>query len=201
MEIEDTWMQIEESDFILKNIISSDLNSLSSKAPLKKLKKSLYNGVLWGCLFNIVYVFICVYYNIGIVYLLLFTVISFNSWLIISGYKLHSSIKENIDSNNSLLLELQKNYYSITKWGALQEKVSLFIYPFEVTGGFILGGILGSGKSPEILFSKNIFILALIAAIIILVPISYLLARKLFRISYGKHLKKIKLIIDEFSSS
>ncbi|GAC1592376.1 MAG: hypothetical protein NVS3B19_13880 [Ginsengibacter sp.] len=199
MNIENAWEKLGEGDHLLDPILKGNLDLLNTKSPLKKIRKGLLHSIYLGTLFSAIYIFACVYYNIWQVNLIFGLLIIFNSWISITGYKLYTTINENIDPSNSLLEELQKNYWCIKQWWSIQERVSIFIYPFTVVGGFMLGGIIGSGKSLGTLFSKNIFIISLIIAIISLVPLSYWLARKMFDYAFGKHLKKIEILIKQLS--
>jgi len=80
---------------------------------------------------------------------------------------------------------MKRHCESITTWLNNQQKVALIIYPVSATGGFMLGGVIGSGKSVEVLMSKPVVILVLIVTIIILVPICYYLAKWMCNYSFG----------------
>lgn len=45
---------------------------------------------------------------------------------------------------------MERNFNSFQKWGLLQQKLSLFVFPVAAAGGFILGSTIGSGKLVEV---------------------------------------------------
>ncbi|MCG7859559.1 hypothetical protein MD537_21455, partial [Flavihumibacter sediminis] len=62
-------------------------------------------------------------------------------------------------------------------------------------GGYLSGGILGSGKTIEELMTKPIFVYALPVTMLVLIPICYWLAKWMFNKSFGKHLRSLEGII------
>lgn len=101
-------------------------------------------------------------------------------------------IDTTVSSDSSVLVELKRHYQSITDWLKTQQKVALLIYPISAAGGFMLGGALGSGKPVEIFMRMPSSLIALVIALIILVPACYYLAKWMFTYSFGKHLKALE---------
>jgi hypothetical protein len=62
---------------------------------------------------------------------------------------LYKATNPNVTPSNTLKLESQKNYDFFQQWWRMQDRVSLFIYPVAVAGGFILGGSVGSNNPLE----------------------------------------------------
>jgi hypothetical protein len=79
----------------------------------------------------------------------------------------------------------------------MQMKLSVFIFPVAVTGGFILGGSVGSGKSFDEFLSHAKVMWALIISILVFVPLGFGFAKWMFKHSFGKHLDVLKQTIDE----
>ena len=117
----------------------------------------------------------------------------------IDTWKLYKNTDENITPSNSLKQELQKNYNSFQSWWKLQQKAGLFVYPIAAAGGFILGGVEGSGKSVEVFLYNPMMIKILVVTVLMLVPICYYMAKWMFNYVYGKHLMKLKNLIDELA--
>ena len=65
---------------------------------------------------------------------------------------------------------------------------------------FILGGVEGSGKPVEVFLYNPKMLLVLGVTLLILVPLCYYGARWMFNYAYGKHLKKLKQLMDELSN-
>ena len=201
MDIENVWQHSGGSDDALNKMFQQkDFSNLHSKLPLKKLEKNLLIGLISAALITAIYVVL--FYLIGIwqVQVALAIAILFNIYVGIDTWKLYMNIHVKVSTTNSLKEELQKNYSGFQSWWRIQERLGLFVYPIAATGGFILGGVEGSGKSVEAFLynPKMLFVLGI--ALLILVPLCYYGARWMFNYAYGKHLKKLKLLIDELSN-
>ena len=186
MDIEQVWKGHGPGTGDLPDI--NNISRLSAPEPdsiLQKLKKALrFNlSCAWLCL--VLYVFILVNYHLWQLLVLIGLTLVFTLWAIITTTQLYRSVNPNVLAT-SLLIELKRNRNALNRWMQLQMRVALAIYPFSVSGGFLWGGMMGSGKSIEFLMSKPIIIWALVVCIIILTPLSYWLAKWLFKKSFGK---------------
>jgi hypothetical protein len=199
MDIENIWRQGTGSDDELKKMLQQNVNHLHSKLPLKKLKKNLFMGVIWGILITAGYVALFFFVAIWQVHISLVIGIIFNVWIIAMTWKLYRNTNETVSVSNSLKEELQKNYNAFQRWWQIQEKAGVFVYPIAAIGGFILGGVEGSGKRVEAFLYNPEMLMILGITLLILVPLCYYGARWMFNYAYGKHLKKLKLLIDELS--
>ncbi len=56
----------------------------------------------------------------------------------------------------------------------------------------MLGGVLGSKKPVPVFMSHPVVQIALLICIIVMVPAAYYLAKWLFKLSFGKHLKLLQ---------
>lgn len=74
-------------------------------------------------------------------------------------------------------------------------KVSLFVYPFDIAAGFLMGGLSGSGKSLEAFLHPAFVQVMLGVVIIIFTPLSYYFARYLFRLFFGRYLAQLTEMI------
>lgn len=201
MDIENVWQQSGGNDDALNKMLQQkDFNNLHSKLPLKKLKKNLLMGIIWAALITAFYVTLFFFVPIWQVYVALAILSLFNILIAVDSWKLYKSINVNISTTNSLKEELQKNYTGFQRWWRIQERLGLFVYPIVATGGFIMGGVWGSGKPVEAFLYNPKMLLILGVTILILVPLCYYGARWMFNYAYGKHLKKLKLLIDELSN-
>lgn len=202
MDIENVWQQSSGSDDALNKMFQQkDFSNLQSKLPLNKLKRNLVVGIILAVLITALYVAVIFYVEIWQVYVSLGTLSLFNIFIAYDSRKLYRSINVNISTTNSLKEELQKNYNGFQRWWRIQERLGLFVYPIGAAGGFIMGGVLGSGKPVEAFLYNPKILLILGATIIILVPLCYFGARWMFNYAYGKHLAKLKATIDELSEA
>lgn len=198
MDIENIWKQNSGGDEQLDRLLQQvQLEKLKSKLPLHKLKNTLVGGITWGMLITIGYAIIFFTTVQWQVRLSLLVVSLFNVWIMLGNWWLYKRINANVDYSNNLKQELQKNYESLRRWWRMQEKASLFVYPVAVTGGFIFGGILASGKTVEDFLYRPKVLIGLSVSLVVLVPACYWLARWMFNYSYGRHLQKLKATIEE----
>lgn len=200
MDLKNIWDKASNNDDDLNKIFEQkDLNSIQSKLPLYKLKRNLMVGMIWAILITAAYIVVLFYFPIWQVFVTFGILCIFNIIIAADSWKLYKNLEPNIPEENSLKQELQRNYTGFKRWWRIQEKLGLFVYPIAATGGFIIGGIVGSGKSAEAFLYNPRIILLLVITVIILVPICYYGARWMFNYAYGKHLKQIKDTIDQLS--
>jgi hypothetical protein len=200
MDIQNVWQQSSGSDDELNRMLQqNDFSNVQSKLPLGKLKKNLLIGIIWAAVITAVYIALFFFVNIWQVYVALGTLILFNIWIAVDSLKLYKSINVNISAKNSLKEELQKNYIGFQRWWTLQQRASLFVYPVALTGGFILGGFLGSDKPVESFLYNPKMLSILGITMLIVMPLCYFGAKWMFNYAYGKHLKKLESTIDELS--
>ena len=200
MDLENIWQQAGNKDDMLNRILQQkNFDHLHSKLPLKKLKKNLLTGIAWAILITAGYLVLFYFIHIWQVYVALSIVIAFNIWIIILTWRLYKTIQDTITPSNSLKQELQKNYDGFQKWWAIQARLGLYVYPVAATGGFMLGGVVGSGKTVEAFLYRPSILIILVITVAIITPVCYYLAKLMFKYAYGRHLKKLKELIDELN--
>ena len=188
----------EQRDEDLSSLLRApELSKLSSGHPLEKIRKNLVKNMIWGIIICILYVIIIINFRIWQVQVLIGLVLLFSCWTLYTAFREYKRMGPGVSAANPVLGEMKRHHQSILIWMKTQQRVALFIYPFAAAGGFILGGVLGSDKPVEVFLSKPIVPLALALAILILVPAAYYLARWMFDHSFGKHLKALKMNIEE----
>jgi hypothetical protein len=176
------------------------LSKLTSHNPLEKIKKNLLMNMVWGIIICALYVFIIIHFQIWQVQVSISIVLLFSLWALYTAWLQYKKLNTSVSSNSSLLSEMKRHYESIETWLNTQQKVALIIYPVSAAGGFMLGGVIGSGKSVELFMSKPIVILILVVTILILVPACYYLAKWMCNYSFGKHLKTLQQNIKDLES-
>jgi cell division protein FtsL len=199
MSIETKWKQMNDNDDDeeLSSLLNQKkLHSLSSKSPLQKLKRSLLINIISGIIICFAYIIIIAVFYIWQVQLALFIVLVFSAWTVYSAFLQYKKLQASVTSG-PVLTELKRHHESFTKWIALQLRVSVGVYPISVSGGFMLGGVLGSNKPIEVFMSRSVVQIALLICIIVMVPAAYYLAKWLFHLSFGKHLKLLKQNIED----
>lgn len=199
MDLKEIWNATEPSTQQLPQINSvNEIKSKGLKNPLKLAKIKLKQNIAWSIVVGVIYIPLIVIYQYWQIQLLLGITLIFTIWAIFSAIKLHQSIQSNVSASN-LLSELVRVKNTLNQWMAVQSKVALFIYPISASGGYFLGGVLGSGRSVDEFLSKPIVIYALIISVLVLTPLCYYLAKWMFKLSFGKVLEKINNLIVELS--
>lgn len=200
MNLEQIWQQNSGNDDDLDNLLAKgNFSKLQSQLPLNKLRTNLLIGIVWAVLITIGYVIVFFLFSIWQVYISLGVLIAFNSLIMLDSWKLYRKTPATIVPSNSLKEELTTHYNSFRHWWAVQQKVSLFVYPIAAAGGFILGGVMGSGKAVETFLYSPKMLGILGITIIVMVPLCFFGARWMFNYAYGRHMKKLKTAIDELS--
>lgn len=192
------WKEWEPKDKDLENLLRSGfLTRKASQHPLEKLKKNLLINICWALLITIGYGIIFINYPLWPVRIALVVMIGFNIFGIVTGWRLYQHIPSNYTSGLDVLGMLRNCHHHITEWGKQQMRLAIFVYPIAATGGYLLGGVSGSGKSLEELLRSPVFIWALPISLLILVPMAMLLAKWMFRKAFGRHLETLRqMIID-----
>ncbi len=196
-ELQEIWEQEEQDGDLLQQILhkKSFINS-KVQGPLAKLKRNLNLQIWYALIITLAYALLIFYFPYWQVQGCLLLLIGFNLWAVAKAFSLYKSIDLDITKFN-VLNELKKQYHAFTEWQRQNLRVALFVYPFAAAGGFMLGGTLGSGKTPTLFMNDSKVLIALIITIIILVPLSYLLAKWMTKVAFGKYIIQLKNMIDE----
>lgn len=199
MSIEQNWKQFnEEGDDDLSSLLQPGrIQKIQSSDPLLKIKRSLLISIIWAVLIAALYVFVLMRFPYWQVILCIGAVLLFTVWGGFTAYVQYKNIRPFVSGYQSLLAEMEKQYKGIHEWIKLQMKAAIFIYPAAAAGGFMIGGMAGSGKSIEEVFTKPSQIIWLLVVMAILVPCGLYLAKCLLNKSFGRHLVILKKNIDE----
>lgn len=199
MSFEEIWKKAGEGDNDLSSLIKPGLSRLPSKDPLVKLKRNLLGSSVLGVLIGAVYIFVMAKFPVWQVFLCIGIVFVFTIWASIESFLLYKEMRKKITDNN-LLQELESRYHKIKKWMNVQQQVALFIYPVSGTGGFMIGGSVGAGKSITEVMQKPVIIIALLISLAVLVPLCYFLAKWMCKKAFGKYAEQLKKNIEILKS-
>jgi hypothetical protein len=199
MSLEELWKNSFDGDDDLSSLIKPGLSKLSSRDPLVKIKRNLLTGAVLGLFIAAVYIFIMVKFPFWQVFLCIGVVFAFTIWASVKSFLLYREINR-ANAENSLLQELERHYTKLKKWMTIQQQAGLFIYPVSATGGFMIGGSVGSGKSITWLMQKPGILIALLITLAILVPICFYLAKWMNKKAFGKYTTQLKQNIEMLKS-
>ncbi len=196
-ELKQIWEQDTNGEDMLEEILKSRSFTHSSiQTPLSKLKKNLAIHLVYAIVITLGYAYIIFYFPMWQVQVCMLLLIVFNIWMIIKSYGLYANIDLNLNGTN-VLSELKKHFQAFKEWEKQSLQAALFVYPFATSGGFMLGGTIGSGKPVEVFMSYPKVLIALAVCIIILVPLGYWVAKWMTKVAFGKYVDQLKERIDE----
>lgn len=202
MDIEKSWNEwkAEDGDWdsLVKESISKNRQTLD---PLFKLRRNLKINIGWAILICLLYVAAIIYFTLPLFRITMLLMLGFSVWALITAINLYKSIEPGINSSHSLLEDMQRHYNAIHWWMKTSEKVALFFYPIGAVGGFMMGGVVGSGKTLGEFMSKPPVLIALLIVLVTLIPACYYLAKWMNRKAFGDHLEKLKENIDQLKNS
>jgi uncharacterized membrane protein YqjE len=186
MDIEQVWKghQAETGGLPqLQNI--GQLRSSNQNNPLKKMRKLLVQNIIAVTFCIAFYVAIIYFFSFWQIRVLIAITLIFTLWALATAWQFYRSVNETVSANN-LLAELKRNRDALNSWMRIHMRVAVLVYPFSAAGGYLWGGVLGSGKNVSAFMSKPIAAWALIASIIILTPLGYLAGKWMFKKTFGK---------------
>lgn len=201
MGIEQQWQNYQPNDTDLATMLDKlNVSRLESHSVLKNIKKNMVLGGILSVLTSVLILWVGLSFAIWQIQILLAIVLVFCIWTVVITVKLYRQTNIIIASGASLLEQLKSNKASVERYISVQMKVSLFVYPFDIAAGFLMGGVSGSGKSLEVFLRPVIVQVILGVVIIIFTPASYYLARYLFRLFFGRYLAQLTQLIADLEA-
>lgn len=168
-------------------------------SPLQKLKRNLAASLLFAILITLGYGLLIFYFPLWQVQLALLVVIGFNIWVMVHAWRIYESINPDMGKDDVLTtLIMHRNQFRT--WFRQQMRYALFVYPVAATGGYLLGGAIGSGKPISVFMSHSFVQIMLVVAIIILVPLSYMLAKWMNKKAFGQYVDQLEKRIEELQA-
>lgn len=178
----------------------SQLQGVKSLHPLIEVRNRLRITNVFGIVISIGYIILMMYYPYWQVLLGFSVVLIFNIVFIGQGIKLRMQLPKSVDAGHSMLHEMKVHHAAITQWINNQMYAARFVFPVAAATGFMLGGVQGSGKSLEQLFTKPIFPIAMVISMVLFSFAGIWLSKKMFGISYKKFLDRLKMNINQLES-
>ena len=172
------------------------LKNVKSLHPLIEVRNNLRITNFWGIVISMGYIVLMILYPYWQVLLGFSVVLTFNIVFIVQGIKLRRQLPRSVDAGHSMLQEMKVHHAAVVKWINNQMYAARFVFPVAAASGFMMGGIWGSGKSLELLFTKPIFPISMAVSAVVFSFAGLWLARKMFGISYKKFLDRLQVNID-----
>jgi hypothetical protein len=189
MDTPNNWQLWQPVDEDLHRLLQPGFASrLQPQHPLMKLRRNLKMNTIYGMVITAAYILIICTTPVWPVQLAMAITAIFNIVLLIPAVKMYRNIQTTISPADSVLFVLKKHHHDINAWCRMQNRLAGYIYPVAATGGYIYGGVWGSGKSFEQLFAEPLFLWVLPVTLIVLVPLGLLLAKWLTKKAFGVYL-------------
>ena len=202
MSIEEQWADLKpENDTDFSALLKKGgFNKLVSSNPAEKIRKNLLIHVGWAIIIALLYLYLIFAISYWQIQVILVIMILFSVWAIWTALQQYKKLENISLAASPLLTELKFQYGSLINWMKTQEKIGLFFYPLSAAGGFMLGGIKGSGKSLAVLLSHPAFVWTMIIAAVLAIPACFYLAKWMFKMSFGKLLNQMKRNIEHLEA-
>jgi hypothetical protein len=202
MNMEQSWGRLNQTERLPEDLLAGgQWHQPSGLNPLARLKRGLRINMFWGLLIGLLYILAIVYFPILIFRVTMIAMLLFTVWALASTWRMYRQLDPRICNDCNLVSEMQRHYDAIRRWMQMQERVALFFYPIGAAGGFLLGGVSGSGKTIPEIMSKTPVQIGFVLAILILTPMGYYLARWMNQKAFGKHLESLRSRIQALGGS
>lgn len=157
-----------------------------------KLRRAIRLNLVFGTVITAGYVGLFPFVGHAVVMVFFALVLLYNMWSIAHTYQLYKRIPTHVAADHDLLSVLRDQVEATSAWIRLHQRSGLVMYPLAVTGGFLLGGVNGSGLSPAAFLAKPHAQLALVGALVVLVPLCHFLVRWMTRAAFGVHVEAMR---------
>ena len=164
---------------------------LPSRDPLEKIRRAVLINACWGLLIGTGYVGVLLRYPFWQLVVCVGIILLITLWMAGRTLLLYAKLGKPAGTG-TVLQEMERHYRYIRQWMKLQQWAGLLIYPFVVTGGFILGGSLGSRLPVDVFLQKPGMLLTLVLLVVILVPAGFWLARWMSDKAFGQYARQLK---------
>jgi hypothetical protein len=199
MDLHKTWKKLEHDRLEKPAQWRADVHPEKSKSkhPALKLKKSLETTLGFSIVFLVLFIALIFLFDHWLIKLFIGVVagayVFFTWYNYLTLKELKLQLVQAFDS--SLKTSLEQIHRIVYQSIRFQEKAALFIYPFSVIAGYMMG--LSQHNNFEQDIQDSTVLLALLIAIVVLTPACYFLAKWMYKISYDKYLNQLKKLIDE----
>ncbi len=199
-DLKQLWQEERNGAEMLEQIlVSESYKKPADKSPLAKLKTNLAIHIGYALIITVAYALVVFHFPYWQIQGCILLLIVFNLWAIKKAYELYKNIDPNLWEHN-VLQELKSHHHAFTEWEKQSLRVTLFVYPFAIAGGFMLGGTIGMGNTLEAFLAKDMVVPMLLITTILFIPVGYLLTKWFTKIAFGIYVEQLKARIDELEN-
>lgn len=202
MDLQHAWNAPLPEDPALKSMLSTArLQGTGPRDPLATLRKSLAINLAWSMVMGIAMLVLLFSTPSLTVRLCLAVPVLFCVWSAWDTWKLRASIPAGISGDYAVLPELKRHHAALRRWVQVGQRAGLLVYPFSAAGGFVLGGLAGSGGTVAELMAMPGMFWLLGISLVILTPLCWLGARWMYRLAFGAQEEALRKRINELEGS
>ena len=194
MDIEKAWKESAAEISISRNEIKKSLRQ-RPESVLRKLRNQLFIKLLFTILFTILYIILVIAYQDLLVRILFGVLIILHIVGIVYFTKQWQRLKAEVLMDQAILEVLKEYHRIITISLRYEHLIGLMLYPVAASAGFFLA-LTQELSWQEIMDSRMIWIVWFVT-IVLLTPLSHLLAKWMNKVGFGKYLKKLEGHIEE----
>ncbi|MBY0434664.1 MAG: hypothetical protein K2U26_11190 [Cyclobacteriaceae bacterium] len=200
MNLQDVWKKLELEKLEVSKPSPINPWAAKSKHPVEKLRNAYRISTIFSVTFLAMFVLLLFLFKEPIVLGGLALVIVFYLIFSVINFGMYRKINTQLPIDQNLKVVLNETYLFIKNNIRFQERFALFFYPFAASAGFLLGLSAQSGNAQQMMNERAVVIIMVIVAVV-LTPIAWLLARWMYRVSYGVCLAELKRLIEELEKS
>lgn len=194
MELHDVWRKL-ETERLTKPVHGTITVPEKSKHPVQKLITGFRIALGFVVLFQIVFIYLLAAAKQPVVQAGIAVIIGIYVYFFIHNLQVLLRIQKLHRLDANIRETLQNIYNTVTRALAFQRRISLVFYPICAAAGFLLGLSLETDVLE--VMRKPVIQLILAVTVVVLTPLSYLLARWMERISYGKYCAQLKDLMEQ----
>jgi hypothetical protein len=168
-----------------------------SRHPLEKLRRAVRVNLIFAAVITLGYLALFPFIPHPVVMVFLGLVVLYNGWAMLHTYRHYQRMPTSVSAMNDVLAELRAQVALTTDWMKLHVRIGLVMYPLAITGGFLLGGLVGTDASLQELLSKPPLWWILGVTLVVLVPICHYTVKWMTRMAFGVHVEALRRSIVE----
>ncbi len=170
-----------------------------SKHPVQKLLNGLLTTLVFSVVFLVTFIVLIFLFEPWLIKFFIATIIGSYVFFTVYNFRTYQVVKHQLTMtfDSSLKTVLQNIHDIIHQSIRFQEKAALFIYPFSVIAGYMMG--LSQHNNFENDIQDTRILVLLLIAIVILTPACFYLARWMYKITYDKYLAQLQNMIQDMN--
>lgn len=201
MDLQSTWNKLDA------DTLSAPASNLlppfkkTSRHPVQKLISALQRTLLFTVVFGLFFVVLLFAFEPWLIRALLVFMVASYALAYRYNLQVYKRVKGVWDKpfDGPLKETLQRIHQLVHSAIRFQERAALFVYPMAVATGYFMGLFVGNENKFDQHLSETFVLATLVIATLILTPLSYYLAKWMYKVSYDRYLHELAYLIHELN--